>query len=44
MMVVKESCYFEVATEGVLTCINFSGCTAASIYLLGSQARVGAVQ
>lgn len=44
MAIVKESCYFGLATEGVLTCSNFSGCTTASIYLLGSQARVGAVQ
>lgn len=44
MAIVKESCYFGLETEGVLTCSNFSGCTTASIYLLGSQARVGAVQ
>lgn len=44
MVIVKESCYFGLETEGVLTCDNFSGCTTASIYLLGSQARVGAVQ
>jgi len=36
MTMVKESCYFELATEEVL--IDFSGCTTASIYLLGSQA------
>ena len=42
MAIVKESRFFDDATEGVL--IGFSGCTTASIYLLGSQARVGAVQ